>query len=112
MELNLNDRVIILNTVLPQFDTRKNMELKIAIGEKIELTVAEQKDIVCTNVGNGQYAISFKTADAITQTGVYEFTKDELEYLRKRVEAIDSNGMFSLETMATYNKILDAELPD
>ena len=26
MELTLKDRVLILNTVLPQFDTRKNME--------------------------------------------------------------------------------------
>ena len=29
MELTLKDRVLILNTVLPQFDTRKNMELKV-----------------------------------------------------------------------------------
>ena len=26
MNLTLKDRVLILNTVLPQFDTRKNME--------------------------------------------------------------------------------------
>ena len=30
MNLTLKDRVLILNTVLPQFDTRKNMELKVS----------------------------------------------------------------------------------
>mgnify|MGYP007058189229 CR=1 FL=1 len=35
MELTLKDRVLILNTVLPQFDTRKNMELKVSIDSKI-----------------------------------------------------------------------------
>ena len=37
MELTLKDRVLILNTVLPQFDTRKNMELKVSIESKIEI---------------------------------------------------------------------------
>ena len=35
MNLTLRDRVIILNTVLPQYDTRANMMLKIAIDNKI-----------------------------------------------------------------------------
>ena len=34
MNLTLKDRVLILNTVLPQFDTRKNMELKVSIDRK------------------------------------------------------------------------------
>ena len=37
MELTLKDRVLILNTVLPQFDTRKNMELKVSIDSKIAM---------------------------------------------------------------------------
>lgn len=37
MNLTLKDRVLILNTVLPQFDTRKNMELKVSIDRKITI---------------------------------------------------------------------------
>ena len=43
MELTLKDRVLILNTVLPQFDTRKNMELKVSIDSKIAISEVDRK---------------------------------------------------------------------
>ncbi len=46
MNLTLKDRVLILNTVLPQFDTRKNMELKVSIDSKIAISEVDQKRIV------------------------------------------------------------------
>lgn len=107
MELSLKDRVLILNAVLPQFDTRKNMELKIAIDIKIALSTEEQKNVVATPLGNGQTDVSFKTIEAITSVVPFEFTDEELMYLKQRVDFIDRNGMFSAETMPTYMAILD-----
>lgn len=109
MKLTLKDRVLILNAVLPQFDTRKNMELKISISSRIALSAEEEKELVISNVGNGQYEVSFKTANAITKTSDSIFTDEELMYLKMRVNYIDQNGMFSYETMETYKKILDCE---
>lgn len=108
MDLTLKDRVLILNNVLPMYDNRKNIGFKISITEKVKLTDAEQKDVVSTPVGNGEYAVSFKTVEAITAIQSFDFTDEELLYLKQRVDYIDRNGMFSAETTESYMKILDA----
>ena len=93
MELTLKDRVLILNTVLPQFDTRKNMELKVSIDSKIAISEVDQKRIVIKDMGSA-------------------LTDEELQYLKQRVDFIDRNGMFSEFTMPTYVKILDEPLKE
>lgn len=37
MKLTLKDRVLILNNVLPMYDNRKNIGLKISISGKVQL---------------------------------------------------------------------------
>ena len=99
MNLTLKDRVLILNTVLPQFDTRKNMELKVSIDS-------------IKDMGSGQINIGFTDAAAITETTDIALTDEELQYLKQRVDFIDRNGMFSEFTMPTYVKILDEPLKE
>nr|DAJ56836.1 MAG TPA: hypothetical protein [Caudoviricetes sp.] len=110
MNLTLKDRVLILNTVLPQFDTRKNMELKVSIDSKIAISEVDQKRIVIKDMGSGQINIGFTDAAAITETTDIVLTDEELQYLKQRVDFIDRNGMFSEFTMPTYVKILDEPL--
>lgn len=110
MKLTLKDRVLILNTVLPQFDTLKNMKLKIAIDRKIAIPEADQKRVVIKDLGGGQINIGFTDPDAITDTTDIALTDEELTYLKNRVEFIDMNGMFSEFTLSTYEKILDEPL--
>lgn len=110
--MTLKDRVLILNTVLPQYDTRKNMELKISIDKKISISEAEQKRIVIKDLGGGQINIGFTDAEAIMATTDVELTDPELAYLKQRVDFIDRNGMFSEFTMPTYVKVLDAPYSD
>ena len=112
MELTLKDRVLILNTVLPQFDTRKNMELKVSIDSKIAISDVDQKRIVIKDMGSGQINIGFTDAAAITETTDIALTDEELQYLKQRVDFIDRNGMFSEFTMSTYTKIQDAPYSD
>mgnify|MGYP006874901776 FL=1 len=112
MELTLKDRVLILNTVLPQFDTRKNMELKVSIDSKIAISEVDQKRIVIKDMGSGQINIGFTDAAAITETTDIALTDEELQYLKQRVDFIARNGMFSEFTMATYVKILDEPLKE
>lgn len=112
MELTLKDRVLILNTVLPQFDTRKNMELKVSIDSKIAISEVDQKRIVIKDMGSGQINIGFTDAAAITETTDIDLTDEELTYLKQRVDFIDRNGMFSEFTMPTYVKILDEPLKE
>jgi hypothetical protein len=108
LNLNLKDRLIILKSLLPQFDTRQNIRLKNSIAGKVQLSASEESLVIYTNVGNNQYEIGFKSVDAITATDDIHFTDEELLYLKRRVEFVDSNGMFSAETIDTYDKILDA----
>ena len=81
MNLTLKDRVLILNTVLPQFDTRKNMELKVSIDRKITISEVDQKRIVVKDLGGGQINIGFTDAAAITETTDIALTDEELQYL-------------------------------
>lgn len=108
MKLTLENRVLILSNVLPMYDNRKNIGLKISISEKVKLTQTEQKEVVSTPVGNGEYDVSFKTVEAITGIKEIAFSDDELMYMKQRVDFIDRNGMFSAETIESYMKILDA----
>lgn len=112
MKLTLKDRVLILNTVLPQFDTRKNMELKISIDSKIAISESDQKRIVVKDLGGGQINIGFTDAASITDTVEISLTDEELAYLKSRVEFIDRNGMFSEFSMSTYTKILDMPMQE
>ena len=112
MNLTLKDRVLILNTVLPQFDTRKNMELKVSIDSKIAISEVDQKRNVIKDMGSGQINIGFTDAAAITETTDIALTDEELQYLKQRVDFIDRNGMFSELTMPTYGKILDEPLKE
>lgn len=107
MKLTLKDRVLILNNVLPMYDNRKNIGLKISISGKVQLLDSERKEVVMTPVGNGEYEISFKTVDAMTGVKSFDFTDDELWYLKQRVDYLDQQGMFSAETIDSYSKILD-----
>ncbi len=95
MKLTLKDRVLILNNVLPMYDNRKNIGLKISISGKVQLLDSERKEVVMTPVGNGEYEISFKTVDAMTGVKSFDFTDDELWYLKQRVDYLDRQGMFS-----------------
>ena len=110
MNLTLKDRVLILNTVLPQFDTRKNMELKVSIDRKITISEIDQKRIVIKDLGSGQINIGFTDASAITETTDIDLTDEKLTYLKERVDFIDRNGMYSEFTMSTYVKISDEPL--
>ena len=107
MKLTLKDRVLILNNVLPMYDNRKNIGLKISISGKVQLLDSERKEVVMTPVGNGEYEISFKTVDAMTGVKSFDFTDDEVWYLKQRVDYLDRQGMFSAETIDSYSKILD-----
>lgn len=107
MKLTLKDRVLILNNVLPMYDNRKNIGLKISISGKVQLLDSERKEVVMTPVGNGEYEISFKTVDAMTGVKSFDFTDDELWYLKQRVDYLDRQGMFSAEAIDSYSKILD-----
>ncbi len=112
MKLTLKDRVLILNTVLPQYDTRKNMELKISIANGIAISENDQRRIVVKELGGGQLNVGFTDSEAITETIDISLTDEELAYLKSRVDFIDRNGMFSEFTMSTYNKILDSPYID
>jgi hypothetical protein len=108
LKLTIFDRLIILNQILRKYDTRENILIKKGIGEKIKLSSAEKEVVKMDYLPNNQVDIAFKTTDAITNVTEYEFTDAEMLYMRDSVERINSNGMFSEETMPTCDRILEA----
>lgn len=112
MNLTIKDRVLILKCVLPVYDSRRGIELKNSISEKIYLSDSEEKQVVLTNVGNDQIEVSFKSVEAITQERNFELSKEELKYLKQRIDFLDQDGRFSDYTLDTYSKIADEPLPN
>lgn len=112
MNLTIKDRVLILKCVLPIYDSRRGIELKNSILEKIYLSDNEEKQVVLTNVGNDQIEVSFKSVEAITQERNFELSEEELKYLKQRIDFLDQDGRFSDYTLDTYSKIADEPLPN
>ncbi|MCD8135843.1 MAG: hypothetical protein LUH01_07810 [Parabacteroides gordonii] len=110
MKLTLKDRVLILNSVLPPFDTRRGMELSLSIESKIELSDTENKSVIIQGTGNDQYQIGFTIKRALEDEKEIELTDEELTYLKNKVNFIDRDGRFSAYALPTYVKILDEPL--
>lgn len=114
MKLNLKDRVLILKSVLPPYDSRRGIELKNSIERKIKLSSEEADVAVLTNKGYDQYELSFKVNDLVNPREEKDFslTDEELKYLKEKVDFLDRDGRFSDYTLQTYSKIADEPLQE
>jgi len=112
MELTIKDRVLIMNEVLPQFDTMEGIATKMAIVEKLKLSPTESDMLVCNRLPNGVMEIGFKDASGMTETSDIALTEDELFYIKCKVKAIDRNGMISADNITTYQAVLGEEFTD
>lgn len=112
MKLNLKDRVLILKSVLPPYDSRRGIELKNSIEGKLKLSSEEAEVAVLTNKGYDQYELSFKVNDLVNPREEKDFplTDEELKYLKEKVDFLDRDGRFSDYTLQTYSKIADEPL--
>ena len=114
MKLNLKDRVLILKSVLPLYDSRRGIELKNSIEKKLKLSTDEADVAVLTNKGYDQYELSFKENDLVNPREEKDFllTDEELKYLKEKVDFLDRDGRFSDYTLQTYCKILDEPISE
>lgn len=114
MKLTLKDRVLILKSVLPLYDSRRGIELKNSIEKKFKLSTNEADVAVLTNKGYDQYELSFKENDLVNPREEKDFllTDEELQYLKEKVDFLDRDGRFSDYTLQTYSKILDEPLQE
>lgn len=114
MKLNLKDRVLILKSVLPLYDSRRGIELKNSIEKKLKLSTDEADVAVLTNKGYDQYELSFKENDLVNPREEKDFslTDEELQYLKEKVDFLDRDGRFSDYTLQTYSKIADEPLQE
>ena len=112
MKLALKDRVLILKSVLPPYDSRRGIELKKSIEKKIKLSAEESDVVVLTNAGYDQYELSFKENDLFDykEERNFDITDEELSYLKEKVDFLDKDGRFSDYTLQTYSKIADEPL--
>lgn len=114
MKLTLKDRVLILKSVLPLYDSRRGIELKNSIEKKLKLSTDEADVAVLTNKGYDQYELSFKENDLVNPREEKDFllTDEELKYLKEKVDFLDRDGRFSDYTLQTYSKIADESLQE
>lgn len=98
MKLNLKDRVLILKSVLPPYDSRRGIELKNSIEGKLKLSSEEAEVAVLTNKGYDQYELSFKVNDLVNPREEKDFplTDEELKYLKERLISLIVTGVFQI----------------
>lgn len=109
MKLNLKDRVLILKSLLPEYDTKTGIEISSSIKEKLKFNEDEENTVSLVDMGNGQFQVLFRTESDVDFTEELEFvfTIEELDYMKEKVEFLDSTGRFSEYTYNTYVKILN-----
>ncbi|MDR0573863.1 MAG: hypothetical protein LBG96_07540 [Tannerella sp.] len=112
MEFTVKDRILLLNEVLPQFDSMSGIVTKMSIAEKLKLSDEENGGIVCKRLPTGVMEVGFKDVEGSLLNKEIELTDEELYYVKKRVRMIDSNGMISADNIATYQKVLDEPYAD
>ena len=112
MELNLLDRAIIERCLLPTFGTRQEILIKNGISNKIALTEKEKSAVLIRDKANGQMELYYEQSEyaigLMTEVKCYDFTVEELDYLKSRVNHVDQQGMYSSDNIALFDKILDA----
>ena len=112
MEFTVKDRILLLNEVLPRFDSMSGIITKMSIVEKLRLSDEETANVVCNRLSTGVMEIGFKDVESSLLSKEVELTDEELYYVKNRVRMIDANGMVSVDNMATYRKILEASFED
>ena len=106
MKLTIKDRVLLLNEIMPQFDNMQGIIIKNAIMEKLKLSESENDNIVTSRLPTGVMEIGFKTTESQSSSKSFEFTDEELFYIKNRIHMVDVNGMISSDNIDTYQKIL------
>jgi hypothetical protein len=112
MDLTIKDRILLLNEVLPQFDSMSGIITKMSIAGKMKLSDEENGNIVTNRLPTGVMEVGYRDLEGFLSSKEVSLTDEELFYLKNRVRAVDVNGMISSDNIGTYRKILDAEFED
>lgn len=106
MKLTVKDRFILLNTAIPTNGTRSELKnLIIPITDKLKIS-AKESAAFKSSAANQDGFINVSYTDEAFAVKDIPLSKDELDYLKSKIDAIDKNGMFSIDTFDTYEKIL------
>jgi hypothetical protein len=105
MRLNLKERVLILSSVLPQFDSKKNTYLKMSIVQKIAPTKEEEGKYSVRQISQNTASYEFDPEHATSVYNEYFFTDEELLYMKHLVDFMDKNNLFTVDALETYEKI-------
>lgn len=114
MKLNLKDKVLILKSLLPDFDNKRGIELSSSIKNKLEFTSDEANLVEVKDFEDGHFNLIYKNGFEIS--GLiekdYDLSKEEIEYLQQKVKFLDENYKFTSFTYDTYVKILNTTFTD
>lgn len=107
IKLTLKDRVLILNSLLPEFDDKEGIKISIGIKNKLDLTQQEKEIVEIQSFENGQFQILFKEEGEDNKEKEYVLTEEELNYLKKNINALNDMKRFTMFSYETYLKILN-----
>jgi hypothetical protein len=112
MDFTVKDRILLLNGVLPQFDSMAGIIVKMAITDKLKLSEEENSGIVINRLPTGVMEVGFKNPEMPLSVKDISLTDEELFYIKTRVRMVDANGMVSSDNIDTYQKVLEASFED
>lgn len=109
LQLTLTERVLILSELMPRNSTKEIMAICISITNKLKLTPAENSVTKISRNADGSSVFECFSAELAEMKTEYEFTADEMQMMKDRINYIDKNGMFSASNYELYVRILAIE---
>lgn len=107
MKLSLVDRVIIINSILPNTGTIEQIRTILSIKNKIKLTEQENASLKITVPYNNIIQIDNITDTMLLRDTVYSFSVAEIELLKLFSNSINSNGWVTESSLSTVEYLIN-----
>lgn len=112
MRLSIVDRIIILNSILPETGTIKALKIIKSIRNKIDFSTEEYNSFKLTVPYRGMIQIDEVTEDMKKRDTYYNFTDEEIKTLSDCASIQDQNGWVTESSLDTIEMLLDYSTED
>lgn len=110
MELNLLDRIIILNSLLPETGTIDEIKLMISIKNKLQLTEEEMQLAKINHDSYNIMTVDFDDKSILLNYMNYDLTLEELSLLSNLADNVNKNGYVTVSSLNTVEKLINYTL--
>lgn len=107
MKLSILDRIIIMESILPETGTIEQIRLKASIKNKIKLSEEESKTVKPIRNQYNFVTIEGLSSNETIRSIDFSFTLEELELLKVFANSVNDNGWVTESSLDTIEYIIN-----